>query len=172
VSDDELVWSDLREGLNSTINVVWNELKYKVELIKEYGEIPPVLCVPTQINQVFMNLLINASHAIKTRGLITVRTGVSAAEVWVEIEDNGQGIAPEHMRRIFEPFFTTKPVGQGTGLGLSVSHSIVAKHRGQITVRSEPGVGTCFRLSLPRITTEVLATQEPLDALPNTGSGR
>ncbi|WP_158219898.1 ATP-binding protein [Ideonella sp. A 288] len=166
VSDDELVWSDLRDGLNSTINIVWNELKYKVELVKEYADIPLVLCMPTQINQVFMNLLINAGHAIQTRGVITIRTGVSDREVWVEVEDNGQGIAPEHIHHVFEPFFTTKPVGQGTGLGLSVSHSIVAKHRGQITVRSELGVGTCFRLSLPLITTEVPADTERLDAVP------
>ncbi|CAD5374368.1 putative Histidine kinase [Rubrivivax sp. A210] len=157
VSSDELVWADLREGLDSTLSIVWNEIKYKANVVKEYGEIPPILCVPAQLNQVFMNLFVNAAQAIEQRGRITVRTGASDTEVWVEIADDGRGIAPEHLSRIFEPFFTTKPVGQGTGLGLSVSHSIVAKHRGRLTVCSEPGAGTTFRIALPRIATEAEA---------------
>jgi PAS domain S-box-containing protein len=161
VSGDELVWADLREGLDSTLNVVWNEIKYKANVTKEYAEIPRILCVPAQINQVFMNLLVNAVQAIDTRGEIHVRTGSNEHEVWVEIEDSGRGISPEHFSRIFEPFFTTKPVGQGTGLGLSVSHGIVTKHRGRITVCSQQGEGTCFRVALPRMATEANGSDVP-----------
>ena len=142
--------ADLESGLDSTLNVVWNEIKYKAEVSKEYGRIPSVECFPSQLNQVFMNLLINAAHAIEGRGRITVRTGHDEQWVWVEIEDTGKGIEPALLGRIFEPFFTTKPVGQGTGLGLSVSYGIVQKHGGLIEVKSELGVGTVFKVSLPR----------------------
>ncbi|SFU73472.1 ATP-binding protein [Pseudoduganella namucuonensis] len=141
--------ADLEAGLDSTLNVVWHEIKYKAEVVKEYGAPPAIECYPSQLNQVFMNLLINAAHAIEEHGRITVRTGHDGANVWVEIEDTGKGIAPEHLSRIFEPFFTTKPIGQGTGLGLSLSYGIVQKHGGAIEVRSEVGAGTVFRVVLP-----------------------
>jgi signal transduction histidine kinase len=96
-----------------------------------------------------MNLLVNAGHAIEERGTITIRTGRQGDEVWVEIADSGKGIAPEHLKKIFEPFFTTKPIGQGTGLGLSLSYGIVQKHHGRIEVSSEVGRGTTFRVYLP-----------------------
>jgi two-component system, NtrC family, sensor kinase len=142
--------ADLESGLDSTLNVVWNEIKYKAEVSKEYGQIPSIECFPSQLNQVFMNLLVNAAHAIEGRGRITVRTGHDGQWVWIEIEDTGKGIEPALLGRIFEPFFTTKPVGQGTGLGLSVSYGIVQKHGGLIEVRSELGAGTAFKVSLPR----------------------
>lgn len=142
--------ANLETGIDSTLNVVWNEIKYKAEVSKEYGQIPSIECYPSQLNQVFMNLLINAAHAIEERGHITVRTGHDEERVWVEVEDTGKGIDPAHLSRIFEPFFTTKPVGQGTGLGLSVSYGIVQKHGGLIEVRSEPGIGTAFRVILPQ----------------------
>ena len=142
--------ADLESGLDSTLNVVWNEIKYKAEVSREYGQIPPVECFPSQLNQVFMNLLVNAAHAIEGRGRITVRTGHDEQWVWIEIEDTGKGIEPALLGRIFEPFFTTKPVGQGTGLGLSVSYGIVQKHGGVIEVRSELGVGSVFKVILPR----------------------
>jgi two-component system, NtrC family, sensor kinase len=112
--------------------------------------VPQIECLPSQLNQVFMNLLMNAGHAIAERGCITIRTGYDDANVWVEVEDTGHGIKPEHLDRIFEPFFTTKPVGKGTGLGLSLSYGIVHKHGGEITVRSAVGTGTAFRVTLPR----------------------
>jgi len=140
---------DLRKGLDSTLNIVQNELKYKAEVVKEYGELPAVECIASQLNQVFMNLLVNAAHAIEERGVITVRTGTRAEEVWVEIADTGKGIARQHLNRLFEPFFTTKPVGKGTGLGLSLSYAIVQKHGGRIEVESEVGKGTTFRVWLP-----------------------
>ena len=149
VDEAEWQWADLHKGLDSTLNVVWNELKYKAEVIKEYGELPAVECLPFQINQVFMNLLVNAAHAIAERGTITLRTGGVGDEVWVEIADTGHGIAPEHLGRIFDPFFTTKPVGKGTGLGLSLSYGIVQKHHGRIEVTSGTGCGTSFRVVLP-----------------------
>lgn len=142
--------ADLNAALESTLNVVWNELKYKAEVVRELGDIPEVQCVPAQINQVFMNLLVNAAQAIPTMGRITIRSGLEHEHVWFEVADTGSGI-PEHVRkRIFEPFFTTKPVGKGTGLGLSISYDIIVKkHGGRFDVTSEPGKGTCFRIWLP-----------------------
>ena len=142
--------ADLEQGLNSTLNVAWNEIKYKADVVKEYGGVPELFCLPSQINQIFLNLLINAAHAIEGKGTIVVRTGYDESVVWVEIEDNGSGIAPEHLDHIFEPFFTTKPVGKGTGLGLSIVYGIVQGHNGKIDVKSEVGRGTVFRVALPR----------------------
>lgn len=142
-------WADLHKGLDSTLNIVWNELKYKSEIVKEYGALPMVECMPSQINQVLMNLLVNAAQAIEEQGIITIRTGSDKEWVWIEISDTGKGISEENINRIFEPFFTTKPVGKGTGLGLSLSYGIVHKHGGQITVKSELNKGSTFRIRIP-----------------------
>ncbi|QGZ43304.1 PAS domain S-box-containing protein [Pseudoduganella flava] len=150
VGETEWQLADLHHGLDSTLNIVANELKYKVNVIKEYGELPRIECLASQLNQVFMNLLVNAGQAIKERGVIRIRTGVKDEWVWVEIADSGGGIAPEHLTRIFEPFFTTKPVGSGTGLGLSLSYGIVTRHGGRIDVRSQLGKGTAFTVWLPQ----------------------
>ena len=149
VDDAEWHWADLHKGLESTLNVVWNELKYKAEVVKEYGELPEVECLPGQLNQVFMNLLVNAAHAIKERGTIRLSTGTAGDEVWVEVADTGCGIPPENLARIFAPFFTPKPVGMGTGLGLSLAYGIIQKHHGRVEVQSEVGKGTSFRVVLP-----------------------
>ncbi|MDO9068080.1 MAG: ATP-binding protein [Deltaproteobacteria bacterium] len=149
VDEAEWQWTDIHKGIDSTLNIVWNEIKYKAEVIKEYGSLPEVECLPSQLNQVFMNMLVNAAHAIEERGTITLRSGVEGEEVWVEFADTGKGIPPENLNRIFDPFFTTKPVGKGTGLGLSLSYSIVQKHHGRIVVSSEVGKGTTFRIWLP-----------------------
>jgi signal transduction histidine kinase len=146
---DEWHFADLHKGLDSTLLIVNNEIKYKADVVKEYGDIPDVECLLSQLNQVFMNLLVNAAHAIEERGTITIRTGVEGSEVWVEIADTGHGIPPENLKKIFEPFFTTKPVGKGTGLGLSVSYGIVQKHHGRLEVQSEVGKGSAFRVWLP-----------------------
>ena len=146
---DEWQLASLHIGLDSTLNIVNNEIKYKADVLKEYGELPEVECLSSQLNQVFMNLLVNAAHAIEEHGTITIRTGQSGNEVWVEISDTGKGILPEHLNKIFDPFFTTKPIGQGTGLGLSLSYGIVKKHHGRIAVQSEVGHGTTFRVCLP-----------------------
>lgn len=150
VDSAEQSLANLESGLDSTLNIVWNELKYKAQVVKAYAGLPEIRCAPAQLNQVFMNLLVNAGQAIETQGEIRISTGYSADEVWVDIADNGRGIAPEHMNRLFEPFFTTKPVGKGTGLGLSVSYGIVKKHQGRIEVQSKVGQGTQFRVVLPR----------------------
>jgi signal transduction histidine kinase len=151
VDESEKQWANLERGLDSTLNVARNEFKHKAEVIKEYAGIPEIECMPSQLNQVFMNLIVNAAHAIESHGTITLRTGQEEGEgkVWVEVQDTGAGIKPEHLGRIFDPFFTTKPVGQGTGLGLSLSYGIVQKHDGRISVKSEVGVGSVFRVTLP-----------------------
>lgn len=149
---DEAEWqdADLNQGLESTLNVVWAELKYKAEVVREYGEIPTVRCIAAQVNQVFMNLLVNAAQAIEERGTITVRSGSEGNHVWIEIQDTGKGMSPDVVKRIFEPFFTTKPIGKGTGLGLSLSYDIIVKrHGGHFDVKSTPGQGTTFRVWLP-----------------------
>jgi two-component system NtrC family sensor kinase len=154
-------WADLHKGLDSTLNIAHNEIKYVADVSRRYGDIPEIECVASQLNQVFMNLLVNAAQAIsKPRGQIVVTTGrLNDEAVFVEVTDDGAGIAPEHLTRIFDPFFTTKPVGKGTGLGLSLSYSIVRDHGGHIEVRSELGVGTTFRVVLPirRVPAEVAA---------------
>ncbi|MBS4097990.1 MAG: bacteriohemerythrin [Sulfuricella sp.] len=149
VDNAEWQLADLHRGLDSTLNIVNSELRYKAEVVKEYGNLPEVECLPFQLNQVFMNLLVNAGHAIEERGTIAVRTGTSGERIWVEIEDTGHGISAEHLNRIFDPFFTTKAVGKGTGLGLSLSYSIVQQHHGQIEVKSTPRTGSLFRVTLP-----------------------
>lgn len=149
VGDEGWKWVDLHKGIDSTLNIAWHELKYKCQVNKEYGTLPEVFCIASQINQVFLNLLSNAGQAIDTKGDITVRTGVEGDGVWVEVADTGKGISPKNINRIFEPFFTTKPVGVGTGLGLSLSYGIMQKHHGRIEVQSEEGKGTTMRIWLP-----------------------
>ena len=141
---------DLHAGIDSTLNIVNNEIKYKADVVKHYGPLPEVQCLPSELNQVFMNLLVNAAHAITAeRGTITISTGAEGPNVWVDVADNGTGIAAENLQRIFDPFFTTKPVGKGTGLGLSLSYGVVQKHGGRMEVSSELGVGTRFRVTIP-----------------------
>ena len=149
VGDTKMQWANLENGLDSTLNVVWNELKYKAEVVKDYGHLQDIECIPSQMNQAFMNLLVNAAQAIHEHGVITVRTRQLEEHVCVEISDTGSGIPKEIVNRIFDPFFTTKPVGTGTGLGLSITHGIVRKHHGRIEVESEPAKGTTFRLIVP-----------------------
>lgn len=148
----EVHWqlADLHQGLDSTLNIVNNEIKYKSTVTKQYGVLPQIYCLPSQLNQVFMNLLVNAAQAIETRGEIVIRTECSGTDaVRVSISDTGRGIAPEHRNRLFEPFFTTKPVGKGTGLGLSLAWGIIARHHGRIEVASEVGKGSTFTITLP-----------------------
>lgn len=146
----EWQFANLNQGIDSTLNVVNNEIKYKADVVKEYGQMPDVECMASQINQVVMNLLVNAAHAIgPQRGKITIRTGTSEGKAWFEVQDTGSGIPKDVLPRIFDPFYTTKPVGKGTGLGLSLSYGIVQKHHGSIDVQTAPGQGTTFRVSLP-----------------------
>ena len=149
VDESEHKRVDLNECLDSTINIAWNEIKYVASLDREYGDIPPVQCYPQQLNQVFMNLLVNAAHAIEGQGTIRVRTWQEGDTICVAVSDTGCGIPAENLKRIFEPFFTTKDVGKGTGLGLSISYDIVKKHNGEMLVESEVGKGTTFTVRLP-----------------------
>ncbi|CAN7606929.1 ATP-binding protein [Massilia sp. LjRoot122] len=151
MGDTDWQSADLHAGLDSTLNIVANEIRYKATVEKRYGSLPFVTCLPSQLNQVFMNLLVNAAHAIRERGVITITTGVDGDWVWVAVSDTGCGIPPQNMNRIFEPFFTTKPVGSGTGLGLSLSYSTVSKHGGRIDVESEVDAGTTFTVRLPML---------------------
>lgn len=148
---DESTWQmvSLEQCMDSTLNVARNEIKYKAEVVKQYAGLPEISCMSSQINQVFLNLLVNAVQAIEIKGVITIRTGQENQEVWVEVTDTGVGIEPKNLTQIFNPFFTTKPVGKGTGLGLSVSYGIVQKHGGRIEVHSEVGKGTTMRVCLP-----------------------
>lgn len=142
---------DLHKGLESTLNIVWNDLKYKAKVERQLGPLPLVECHPSEINQVFMNLLLNAGHAIGERGTITLASGHDEArgEAWISIRDSGPGIDAEALPRIFDPFFTTKPVGTGTGLGLSISYGIVKKHGGRIEVANGAEGGAIFTVVLP-----------------------
>lgn len=149
VDGGEAVWADINECLMSALNLVWNEVKYKAVVHRDFGSLPLVRCVPSRFNQVFTNLFMNAAQAIKTRGEISVRTWSDGADVFVLISDNGCGIHPEHLNHIFDPFFTTKKGGEGTGLGLSVSYDIIRKHGGEIVVSSEVGRGTTFNIRIP-----------------------
>ncbi len=146
------VWesANVHQCLDSTLNIVWNELRYHCTVVKNYGNLPPIYCLPSQLNQVFMNLLVNAGQAIVGKGEISITTECDGAgSVRIMIGDTGMGIAPEAMPRVFDPFFTTKSVGKGTGLGLSLAWSIVERHSGKITLSSEVGRGTTFTVTLP-----------------------
>jgi two-component system NtrC family sensor kinase len=140
---------NLHDALDRTLNIVRNEVKYKAKIETHYGTLPDVECLPSRLHQVFLNLIVNAGQAIEASGKITITTASGPGEVWIRFEDTGCGIPKEHLNRIFEPFFTTKPVGQGTGLGLSVSYSIVHRHGGSIEVESEVGQGSRFTIRLP-----------------------
>lgn len=149
VGEVQLIEADIHHGIDSTLNIVMNEIKYSATVVKEYGQLPLVKCLISQLNQVFMNMLVNAAHAMKQMGQITIRTRQENDWVVIQFIDNGCGISPETLPRIFEPFFTTKPIGSGTGLGLSLAYGIVKKHGGRIEVNSEINVGTCFSIFLP-----------------------
>ncbi len=143
--------ADLNAGLESTLHIAAAELKHRCDIRREYGSLPPVTCRPQQLNQVFMNLLVNAAQAIPDRGTVTVRTRAEGAQVLVSVTDTGAGIPAERLSKIFDPFFTTKAVGKGTGLGLHIAANIVRTHGGEIRVESRVGVGTTFTMVLPVI---------------------
>ena len=149
--EDSGVWAsaDIHKAIDSTLNVANNEIKYKAEVVKKYGDLPNIDCIPSQINQVIMNLVVNAAQAFEESGTITITTGRDDEQIFIEVADNGSGIDPEVQERIFEPFFTTKPIGVGTGLGLSISYSIIEKHHGRLLLESELGKGTAFTIWLP-----------------------
>ncbi len=140
---------DLHEGLESTLALINHQLRGRIQVNREYAELPRIDCYPNQLNQVWMNLLVNASQAISGAGSITVRTRADHDKVVAEVEDTGSGIPPENLNRIFEPGFTTKDGRIGMGLGLLIVRQIVERHGGRITVHSQLGTGTCFTVQLP-----------------------
>lgn len=143
------VLSDINEGLNATLVMAQNELKYHCDINVELGTVPATLMYPSKINQVLMNLLLNAGQAIEDKGTISVSTGVSGNNIFVKVADDGVGIPSDKQAQIFMPFYTSKPVGQGTGLGLAISHRIIEQHDGKIEVESTVGKGSCFTIYLP-----------------------
>jgi len=143
-------WADLHRGIESTINIIASDLRKVADVVREYGELPHVECMPSQLNQVIMNLLVNAVHAVgEERGRIVIRSGAAGGEAWFEVQDSGCGIPGDVLPRIFDPFYTTKAIGKGTGLGLSLSYGIVQRHQGRIEVTTAPGEGSTFRVVLP-----------------------
>jgi len=151
VDEAEHQSADINECIESTLNIVWNELKYKATVTKDYGELPMTNCYPLQLNQVFMNLLVNAAHAIEKEGEINIRTWNGDGHVNISISDTGEGIPKDKIDKIFEPFYTTKPVGKGTGLGLSITYDIIKNHNGVLSVNSEVDNGTTFNIRIPVI---------------------
>lgn len=154
--NDTFCYIDINKGLNSTLNVLRNKIKYKCDISLELADLPVVFCNIGKLNQVFMNIILNASQACEEFGHVFVRTFSDKSNVYVEIEDNGPGIPDENLTNIFSPFFTTKPVGQGTGLGLSISYKIICEeHGGNIDVKSSP-TGTTFKITLPLAKSPIL----------------
>jgi two-component system NtrC family sensor kinase len=147
--NDKQMLIDLNAGLETTLNVVYNEIKYKATVAKEFGKISMVEGFPQKLNQVFMNILVNAAQAIEEKGEIKIVTANEDGHVVVRISDNGCGIAPENLSKVFDPFFTTKEIGSGTGLGMNIAYNIIEDHGGQITIDSEINKGTTFTIKLP-----------------------
>lgn len=141
-------YANVNTCIQSTLNIVWNEIKYKADVIRDFGNTPDIKCYPQELNQVFMNLLVNAAQAIDMKGEIKISTSSKEDYVEVAISDTGQGIPENLQSKIFDPFFTTKDIGKGTGLGLNVVYSIIQKHKGSIDVKSEVGKGTTFTIRL------------------------
>ncbi len=161
VEKDQTVPVDLMHVIEVAINMAYNEIKYRARLVKDYGRIPVVLASEGRLSQVFLNLIINATHAIEEGDVehnqIRVRTWSENGQVLAEVRDTGSGIAPEDLERLFEPFFTTKKIGVGSGLGLAISRSIVESYGGSIEVKSQAGKGTSFTIRLP-VRTEPVET--------------
>ncbi|HIJ90316.1 MAG: ATP-binding protein [Desulfobulbaceae bacterium] len=152
IDQAERLPADINECLDTTLNIVWNELKYKCEVNKDYGKLPLTVCNPQQLNQMFMNLLVNAAQSIETKGEIRIKTWADQDWIHTRISDTGCGIPQDKINRIFEPFYTSKEVGKGTGLGLSIAYDIVLKnHKGDIQVESVEGKGTTFTVKIPLI---------------------
>lgn len=140
---------DLNENIRSACNVAVGQVNARADLKLTLGDLPPLRCQSGHLSQVFLNLLLNAAHAMKTRGEIHIRSSVEDGRICIRVSDTGSGIAAEVLPRIFDPFFTTCDVGAGTGLGLTVSRDIIVAHGGSIEVESEVGVGTTFTIYLP-----------------------
>jgi len=157
LDEDDLKKADINEGLESTLVITNNQLNNIIKISKSYANLPLIECYPGKLNQVFLNIISNAIYAIKKKfndqegGLLTITTTFDAENIFISIADNGIGMDENTKKRLFEPFFTTKDVGEGTGLGMSITYNTINKHNGQIIVNSEVGAGTDFILKLPLI---------------------
>ena len=149
MDEDTLKMASIHEGLDSTLILLYNKYKNRIEIVKNYCDLPLIECYPGQLNQVFMNILSNAIDSIDNRGIITISTSIKNGLILISIKDTGRGIPENLKEKIFEPFYTTKEVGKGTGLGLSISHGIIEKHLGTISFQSDVGKGSEFVISLP-----------------------
>jgi signal transduction histidine kinase len=149
ISENAMQFADINKAIEDTLTIVWNEIKYKAVIEKEYSELPPVKCNISEIKQVLVNLLVNAAHAVNEKGLIKIHTSAEDGYATIKITDNGCGIPEDKLKRIFDPFYTTKPVGKGTGLGLWISSTIIQKHNGFLTVESKPDTGSTFTVRIP-----------------------
>lgn len=149
LDEAQLKETDIQQDIDLTLMLLRNQYKDRIQIHKEYGDVPPFRCFSSQLNQVYMNLLQNAIHAIEGKGDIWIRTRHDGSHLFIEIQDSGKGISEKVRAKIFDPFFTTKPVGKGTGLGLAVTYGIVDRHGGQIEVESKEGKGTLFRVKIP-----------------------
>jgi len=147
--EDKVQDTDINAGLVSTLNIVNNELKYKADIITNFGDLPIIRANPQQLNQVFVNILVNAAQAIEDRGEIRIRTSLLEDRVEIRISDTGCGIPENELEKIFDPFFTTKEVGKGTGMGMNIVYNILQNHHGSINVQSAVGKGTTFIIQLP-----------------------
>lgn len=156
IDEHEMKQADINECLDSTLIIVNNQLNNKIDIIKNYGPIPPIECYPGKLNQVFLNLITNGIYAIKQQfngesgGILTIETKEVENHIIIDIKDNGIGMDEVTKTKLFEPFFTTKPVGDGTGLGLSIVYNTIKKHQGKITVTTAIGSGTTFTITLPK----------------------
>ena len=146
---DNRAQSDINTLLDNTLKLVWNEIKYKCEVEKEFDELPLIWCWPGQLRQVFVNIIVNAAHAIEEQGTITLKTRCDAENIYIDFSDTGAGIDQEAIDKIFDPFFTTKDVGSGTGLGLYICHGIITKHQGSIIAQNNTDGGATFSITLP-----------------------
>jgi len=149
LDEGNIKMADLHEGLDSTLILLRNKYRNRIEIVKQYGNLPSVECYPGQLNQVFLNILSNAVDSIEEKGTIVISTSLSDRDVQISIKDTGSGIPNDIAMKIFDPFYTTKEVGKGTGLGLSICQRIIEQHNGSITVKSEAGKGSEFKIILP-----------------------
>ncbi|OGG44902.1 MAG: hypothetical protein A3F84_11260 [Candidatus Handelsmanbacteria bacterium RIFCSPLOWO2_12_FULL_64_10] len=149
LDEAEMKRVDVHEGIEDTLTLIHHDLKNRIRVVRNYGDVPPIVCYPSRLNQVFLNLLVNAKQAIKDTGEITITTLQKDDRVHISFRDTGAGIPEENLKKIFDPGFTTKGVGVGTGLGLSICYRIVQDHRGEIQVESQAGKGSTFTVILP-----------------------
>ncbi len=169
ISHSKIEESNINVAIEDTLMIAINEIKHRATVIKELGDIPLVECNIQEVKQVLLNIVVNAAHAMKDVGTITLQTSASDSHVIIKIIDTGSGIAPENLKKIFDPFFTTKPVGKGTGLGLWICSTLIQKHNGLLEVESVPGRGTTMTITLPLHQAKEHTTEECVDTIETGG---